>query len=83
MTVPITRLPQDLVNMCLDTAINIKVNDIDYFYYNNAEIIIRNEGQNLYSVFDLDSYFYLSRLHPDKYIDTVEYNELPVAQFYL
>lgn len=83
LQVPLFRLPEDLQKICLTKAENIKVDDIEQFYYKNREMIIKNEGNNLYSLFDMDSFFYLSHLHPNLYHDTWEYNELPVAQFYL
>jgi len=81
--VPLVRLPEDLQEICLRKAKYIKKDDIEQFYYQNSEMIIKNEGEGLYSLFDLDLYFYLSHLHPSLYYDTWNYNELPVAQFYL
>ena len=83
LQVPLFRLPEDFQEICLRKAKDIHVDDIEQFYYKNHEMIIKNEGDGLYSLFDMDLMFYLSHLHPNVYYDTWEYNELPVAQFYL
>jgi len=79
LSIPLSRLPEDLQKMCLEKA----KKGIEEFYYENSEMIIKNEGNGLYSLFDMDLKFYLSHLHPSLYYDKWDFNELPVAQFYL
>lgn len=57
--------------------------DKTLFIYDYSQFKIKNEGDGLYSVFDLD--LYLSNLHLDPffYPEARSYSELPVAQFYL
>ena len=81
--VSLDRLPSNLVELCLRNKKYIQdINDTYEFYYNNSLFKIKNEGYGFFSVFDLDLYFYLSRLHPNYYPNVFEYNELPIAQFY-
>ena len=82
-SVPLDRLPSDLIELCMKNKKHIpEVDDIHVFYYKNSEFKIKNEGYGFFSIFDLDLHFYLSRLHPDYYPNVFEYNELPIAQFY-
>lgn len=83
--VPLFNLPDDMIKLIMENIENIQFKGASFvFEYDQFEFEVRSEGNNLYSVFDLDMYFDdLPHLHPDYYLtDVQDYSELPVSQFF-
>jgi hypothetical protein len=82
--VPLSRLEYRFVSLVQEKVKFVPYkNDFYDFYFENSLFSIKNEGDNLYSVFDINSHFYYSHLSPSLYPSTTEYSELPIAQFSL
>jgi hypothetical protein len=80
--VPISRLPLELKKITIDkTKFVPNVEDMLEFSFNDSRFLIKNEGGDFFSLFDLELYFHFSHLHPKFYYNFSNYGDLPIAQF--
>ena len=81
--VSIYRLPLDIVEIIMNKIpYLISEGDSAYFMYNSTQFSVKNEGDELYSVFDHELFLPLTHLNPSLYRNTFAYSDLPVCQFY-